>query len=432
MTNWYEVKNIDELDSPALIVFPDRIQNNIRLAIEMVGNIDRLRPHVKTHKSKEVSQLMMQAGIKKFKCATIAEVEMLAQCMAPDVLLAYQPLGPKLKRFISLIKKYPATKFSCLTDNIAAANEQASAFNDENLSIPVFIDLNVGMNRTGIAPDEKAIALYKYCSSLKGITVAGLHAYDGHLRDSAIALRKQNCDAGFITVEKMKEQLQKGGFVVPVIIAGGSPAFPIHAERKEVECSPGTFVYWDKGYSDLCPEQKFLPAAVLVTRVISLPTENKICLDLGHKSVSAENEIEKRVYFLNAADMKLVSQSEEHLVVETVSVHAFKPGDVLYGLPFHICPTVALYDSLWIVNRADIDSFKVNFLLGNVTSGSYPVPQVILDWPAQGTGNNAHSLAPYFDYNTDGIFDPMDGDYPLIDGDQELFWIFNCRIWICR
>src|SRR5436190_19058034 len=108
MENWYDVTNIDELDSPALIVFPDRIKYNIQLAIKMVGNVNRLRPHIKTHKSKEVSLLMIEAGIKKFKCATIAEAEMLAQCSARDVLLAYQPLGPKLNRFITLIKKYPA------------------------------------------------------------------------------------------------------------------------------------------------------------------------------------------------------------------------------------------------------------------------------------------------------------------------------------
>src|SRR6187397_3133070 len=155
---WYTIKNINELDSPALVVFPDRIKYNIQLAIEMIGDVSRLRPHIKTNKSREAAQLMLEAGIEKFKCATIAEAEMLAQCNAPDVLLAYQPLGPKLNRFISLIKKYPSTKFSCLTDNIAAANEQALAFSTENITVPVYFDLNVGMNRTGIAPDENAVA----------------------------------------------------------------------------------------------------------------------------------------------------------------------------------------------------------------------------------------------------------------------------------
>src|SRR5436190_3739767 len=177
--NWYEIENIKELDSPALVVFPERVKHNIQLAIDMIGDVDRLRPHIKTNKSPDVAKLMLHAGITKFKCATIAEAEMLAQCNAPDVLLAYQPLSPKLDRFISLIKKYPSTKFSCLTDNISAANEQALAFSADNITVPVYFDLNVGMNRTVISPDEKAIALFDHCKSLKGISVVGLLAYYG-------------------------------------------------------------------------------------------------------------------------------------------------------------------------------------------------------------------------------------------------------------
>lgn len=343
MENWYTIKNINELDSPALVVFPDRVKYNIRLAIEMVGDLNRLRPHIKTNKSKEVTQLMMQAGIQKFKCATIAEAEMLAQCNAPDVLLAYQPLGPKLKRFISLIKKYSATKFSCLTDNISAASEQSAAFAANDLIVPVFIDLNVGMNRTGIAPDKTAIELFDYCKNRKGINIIGLHAYDGHIRDIDFAMRKEKCDAAYNLVMDLNEKLK-----LPKIIAGGSPTFSIHCKRENMECSPGTFVYWDKGYTDLCPEQNFQTAAVLIARVISLPAPGKICLDLGHKSVAAENEIGKRVYFLNAPELKAISQSEEHLVMEAEAGHTYKTGDVFYGLPYHICPTVALYDAVHI------------------------------------------------------------------------------------
>lgn len=353
--DWYLIKNIDELDSPALVVYPERIKYNIRLAISMVVDVQRLRPHVKTNKCREVSQLMMEAGINKFKCATIAEAEMLALCDAADVLLAYQPLGPKLKRFVSLIEKYPSTQFSCLTDNKVAASEQSTAFAGSHFSIPVYIDLNVGMNRTGIAPGENAVDLYKHCSSLQGITVAGLHAYDGHIRDLDFDARKKSCDKAFSNVEMMKEKLQQSGLPVNTIIAGGSPTFPIHAARREeVECSPGTFVYWDKGYSDLCPEQKFLNAAVLVTRIISQPTPGSLCLDLGHKSVAAENEINKRIFFLNAPGLNAVSQSEEHLVVDARDEHSFKPGDVLYGLPYHICPTVALYEKVHVADNGMI------------------------------------------------------------------------------
>lgn len=344
--NWFEIKNVNELDSPALVVFPERVKHNIQLAIAMIGDVNRLRPHIKTNKSPDVARLMLAAGITKFKCATIAEAEMLAQCNAPDVLLAYQPLGPKLDRFISLIKKYPATKFSCLTDNIAAADEQGLSFVASDLTVPVFIDLNVGMNRTGISPGEKAIELAKHCSVVKGIILTGLHAYDGHIRDVDFEIKRQKSDEAFAAVQKLNETLK-----LSTIIMGGSPAFSVHCKRKNIECSPGTFVYWDKGYSDLCPEQKFLPAIVLLTRVISLPSANKICTDLGHKSVAAENEIGKRIFFLNAEGLKPVGQSEEHLVLETKEDNSYKVGNVLYGLPYHVCPTVALYERVVTVEN---------------------------------------------------------------------------------
>lgn len=347
--SWYEIENINKLDSPVLVVFPERVRHNIQLAIDMIGDVSRLRPHIKTNKSPDVAKLMLKIGINKFKCATIAEAEMLAQCNAPDVLLAYQPLGPKLQRFVSLIKKYPSTKFSCLTDNIVAANEQASVFEANGLTVPVFIDLNVGMNRTGISPDEKATALAAHIKTLKGIRLIGLHAYDGHIRDVDFDTKKKKCDEAFTLVEKLNEQLK-----LPIIVMGGSPAFSVHCKRKNIECSPGTFVYWDKGYSDLCPEQKFQTAAVLVTRVISLPSSNKICTDLGHKSVAAENEITKRVFFLNAEGLKPVGQSEEHLVLEVNEGHSFKVGDILYGLPYHICPTVALYERVITVENGKV------------------------------------------------------------------------------
>ena len=343
---WYEIRNINELDSPALVVFPDRVKHNIQLAIDMIGDVNRLRPHIKTNKSPDAAKLMLSAGISKFKCATIAEAEMLAQCSSPEVLLAYQPLGPKLQRFVSLIKKYPSTQFACLTDDIEAANEQAAIFNTNGLNVPVFIDLNVGMNRTGISPDEKAIELAEHIRTLKGITLRGLHAYDGHIRDIDFEAKKKKCDEAFKAVENLNERLK-----LPTIIMGGSPAFSVHCKRKNIECSPGTFVYWDKGYSDLCPEQGFLPAAVLVTRVISLPSSNKICTDLGHKSVAAENEIARRVFFLNVEGLRPVGQSEEHLVLETNENQSIKVGDVFYGLPYHVCPTVALYERVVTVEN---------------------------------------------------------------------------------
>ena len=330
------------------------METNIQKAISMVRDVTYLRPHVKTNKSADATRLMLDASITKFKCATIAEAEMLGIAGAPDVVLAYQPLGPKILRFIELIKKFPATRYACLTDNISAAKEQSEAFAANALEGLLYVDVNVGMNRTGTIPGLEAFELCKFCTTTNGIKFAGLHAYDGHLRDPDIGKRTKECNEAFLLIEKLRDDLTSHGIPVSNIIAGGSPTFPIHSKRKNVECSPGTFVYWDKGYSDQCKEQDFLPAAILITRIISRPSPAKICTDLGHKSVAAENEIKKRISFLNASDITPVSQSEEHLVCEIGNKNSYRTGDVLYGIPYHICPTVALYERMIVVedNRA--------------------------------------------------------------------------------
>jgi D-threonine aldolase len=349
--DWFRVDNIDEVDSPALLIYPERVKENIRLALSMIDDPARLRPHVKTHKTIEATTLIMDAGITKFKCATIAEAEMLAMANAEDVLLAYQPVEAKLKRFIALIKTYPTTEFSCLVDNVAAAENIAAAAVQNYISIPVYIDLNVGMNRTGIEPGDPAIQLYKKCGALKGIFPVGLHAYDGHIHTTDFQQRTIECDDAYKPVEQLQQELIQQGYATPIIVAGGSPTFPIHAKRPVIECSPGTFIFWDNGYRQSLPEQAFLPAALVLTRVISLLGKNKICLDLGHKSIAAENDLQRRVWLINEPNVKFISQSEEHLVVEFPGGHSYKTGDVLYGMPVHICPTCALYERAFTVEN---------------------------------------------------------------------------------
>jgi D-threonine aldolase len=347
---WYVVNNVEEIDSPALLIYIDRVKQNISTLIKSIDDVNRLRPHVKTHKSAEITTMMLEAGIKKFKCATIAEAEMLGSVNAPDVILAYQPVGPKAKRLVELTEEFQRTKYSCLIDNFESASHLSSVFQSASATLAVFIDLNVGMNRTGIAPEE-GLKLYEACSALKGIRIVGLHAYDGHLRDTDFDVRTKRCDEAYSRVEKLKAQIREKSGVDLTIVAGGTPTYSIHSKRKDCECSPGTFVYWDKGYQSTLSEQNYLFAALVITRVISKPAPNVICVDLGHKAIASENPIANRVYFLNAPDLQPTGHSEEHMVFETAQAGNYKVGDVLYGVPHHICPTVALHDIACVIEK---------------------------------------------------------------------------------
>jgi len=355
--DWYSVDNIRKFDSPILLIYKDRVSGNIHTIKKSVSNVNNLRPHVKTHKTSEIIKLMMDEGIMKFKCATISEAEMLAACLVPDVLLAYQPIGPKVDRFISLIKKYNSTSFSCLIDNLEAVKALSERASGEFIEINVYLDINVGMNRTGELPYGNTVNLFKECLKLNGIRVIGLHAYDGHITDKDFEKRKARADLAFNSLEKTKDLLGEINKESLRIVVGGSPTFPIHSKRENVECSPGTFVFWDKGYRVMLPEQHFDYAAVLATRIISLPNETTICIDLGYKAIASEMPLESRAIFLNAPELIIKSHSEEHMTLTVAKNHSYKVGDVLYAVPHHICPTVALYDKMAIVNKNKIDGF---------------------------------------------------------------------------
>jgi D-serine deaminase-like pyridoxal phosphate-dependent protein len=146
---------------------------------------------------------------------------------------------------------------------------------------------------------------------------------------------------------------------VPRVVAGGSPTFPFHAIRSGVECSPGTTVFWDSGYGNKLRDLDFIPAALVLTRVVSKPGPNLLCLDLGHKALGSEMP-HPRVQFLNLPDYNAITHSEEHLVIESADANQFKIGDCLYGIPRHICPTVALHSSAVVIEAQKIvGSWKV-------------------------------------------------------------------------
>jgi D-serine deaminase-like pyridoxal phosphate-dependent protein len=348
---WYEAGNVDEFDSPALFIYTARIQNNIDKLLEK-ADAQCCRPHVKTNKIAEVCKMMMAAGIRKFKAATIAEAEMLAIIGAGDILLAYPPTAPKIKRLIRLIQKYPDSRFSCLADNAANVQTLSSLFASANLEAEVYIDLNLGMNRTGVLP-ENAMKLYRQIISHSAIRVIGLHAYDGHIKDHDFKIRSEICNRAFAPVITLKKELENIAGRPFTLIAGGTPTCLIHAAAGDRECSPGTFIFWDKGYSDNLSEQPFEWAAVLVCRVISIPGSDMICVDLGYKAVAAENP-QPRVYFLNAPDAIPAAHSEEHLILKVPDASQFRTGDVLYGIPSHICPTIALYEKVYTVENNQV------------------------------------------------------------------------------
>jgi len=345
---WYKITDPKNIITPALLVYPDRIEKNIETMIAMAGGTTRLRPHIKTHKTAEIVQMQLKHGIKKFKCATIAEAELLGNCGASDILLAVQPVGPNIDRFFRLISEFPNSIFSAIVDDAQNVEKIAKTATAKGIRVPLWLDINSGMNRSGILPNADAAELYEKIYEDPNLQAAGLHVYDGHINNKDLLEREQKCNESFEAVLDLKKSLEERGFPIPTIVAGGSPTLPFHLKRAGVEASPGTTLLWDAGYAASFKDMDFLPAAVLLTRVISKPNSNLACFDLGHKHLAPEMNF-PRVLLLEAEGCTQIGQSEEHLVVKCPNDEMFKVGVPAYAIPVHICPTVAKYSEVLTV-----------------------------------------------------------------------------------
>ncbi len=351
----YRIKEPGKIFSPGLVIFRELLERNLAEMIRIAGGPDRLRPHCKTHKTREMIQLQLEAGIAHHKCATIAEAEMLAEAGAEDILLAYQMVGPNVERFVQLVDKYPDKKFTCLVDSPIAVQQLSGALCaiSETATAAALIDLDPGMNRTGIQPGPRAIELFEMVLASENIEAGGLHWYDGHHRQSDRTDRMVAVESNWQQVVKFRDQLLLNGIPVQRIVAGGTGSFPILAELGEpnLELSPGTTVFHDALMTDLYPEMDLEPCLGILTRVISHNRPGFLTLDVGHKACAADQPAGERLAFPDIPDAVEVQHSEEHLVIQTAQASEFRLGEPLIAIPRHVCPTTALFDFVDVVEH---------------------------------------------------------------------------------
>jgi D-threonine aldolase len=353
----YALRDLSAIYSPGLLFFKDLIEQNIARAVRMAGDPSRLRPHMKTHKTREVARLELDAGITKHKCATLAEAETLADCGAADVLLAYNLVGPNCGRMARLARRFPKCDFSVLADHPAAVDELSAAMVAGGETVDVLIDLNVGQNRTGIVPGDAALDLYRRIAQAPGLRAGGFHVYDGHNHQESPADRNRAVRELLEPVLRLRERAEAEGLPVPRLVTGGTPTYPVYAgmDLPGMECSPGTCVLHDHNYrSRFADLAGFVPAALLLTRVISRPTPTRVTFDLGYKAVASDPPAGKRCVLLDVPSHEAVLQNEEHLVIETAEADRFRPGDAVLAVPAHVCPTVALHRFAYVVEQGEV------------------------------------------------------------------------------
>ena len=352
----YDIEDTSQIISPGLVVFREILAANVDKMLAIAGSPARLRPHCKTHKMREVVRMQVEREVTRHKAATFAEAEMLVAAGATDVFLAYSLVGPNIGRAVRFRESFPQIAFAVTADHAGPIGQLGEAMTAAGQSIDVLLDLDTGQHRTGVAPGEQAKQLYRLLVETPGINPGGLHLYDGQNHQTDLEERRAAVLDCWQQTTDFRDQLVAAGWPVPRIVAGGTGSFPIYAtfEDDALQLSPGTCAFHDIGYGSMFPDLDFQPAALLLTRVISRPTPERVTLDLGYKAVASDPPADRRVAIPDIPDAKLVLQNEEHLVVETALADRYQPGDELLAIPRHVCPTSALHKQAYVISRGKL------------------------------------------------------------------------------
>lgn len=354
----YRIAGIESVMTPALVIYPDIVEANITATLRQLGHDpNRWRPHVKTAKLGFVMRKLIERGVTNVKCATTLEMQTACEAGAQDLLVAYPHVGANARRVQELARQFADRRVSALVES----PEQIKAW--QGSAISLFIDINGGMDRTGVeqARAEQIVSLAQAIQAA-GLEFRGLHYYDGHMSKYALPEREAKAHAGYDRLMQLVATLSDAGIAVAEVITAGTPAFPCtltyapFAKASFIHrASPGTVVYGDATSAGQLPaEYGYKPAAIVITTVVSHPTPQRITCDAGHKTVSADAGI-PTCAVLGRPDLQPHKPSEEHLPID-VPEGALRPapGDHLYLVPRHVCPTVNNFDYAVLVARGQI------------------------------------------------------------------------------
>jgi len=349
----YCVADPDALETPAMLLFRDVIDYNIKSVCELVGGGRNLMAHVKTHKSEAVARRQVELGIHGFKCATLKELEMVLQAGARKAILSYPQVQEiKVERFCDLASSYPDVWIAAIVSSPFHLNLLAAAAARREQSLRVMLDLDAGMHRTGIGFGPDATKLYREIDAHPLLEPSGFHLYDGHENYSDVIQREAAAQRHIKSLQEFRQQTEAAGMPVPCVVAGGSWSFPYYARTGGMYGSPGTFIYWDAGNSKGMPDMPFRCAALILTQVVDrYPAAGTITTDLGYKGVSSDLLLEERACLPGHATAELVLQSEEHGVFR-ISGELPPVGDYLLAVPGHICPTTIRYPGSHVIDAA--------------------------------------------------------------------------------
>jgi D-serine deaminase-like pyridoxal phosphate-dependent protein len=358
----YGVPDVEDVLTPALVIYPDAIAANIERTLALLGgDADRWRVHIKTAKLGYTLRLLVERGVRNFKCATTLELLVACRSGAADVLLAYPAMGANARRAREIAEQFPKVRISVLAEN----EDQVQQWRKSRAGI--FLDINPGMNRTGVEQShcERVVALARAVGKAD-LEFRGLHYYDGQYGGSVEPERTQATHRGYDRLLEIASELERSGMHVREVITSGTPTFPCSLSYEGFRggnfvhrVSPGTVVYCDATSLQQLPRQYgYRPAVLVMTRVVSHPHAGIVTCDAGHKAVSADAGVPTCVV-VGHPELTPLTPSEEHLPLAVAEGAADPPvGDALFLLPRHICPTVNNFDDALLVRNGKVEAVE--------------------------------------------------------------------------
>jgi len=363
-TDPYTITAPESLPSPGLVLFRDRFAFNIKKMGELLNAISpgfgfgSLWPHVKTHKSAWVTQKLMAQGFHHFK-ASPNEVDMLIGAGVETIFIAYPLVGAEVQKMAGRVKENPRIQFIVQVSQPAHVASLSAAAHALGIRWDYFIDLDVGMHRTGIPP-EKAFDLYRTLAGRPEFRFAGLHGYDGHNAALVLEERRNATRASVDLLIPLFKRFEKESIRVPKLMMGGTPSFLTDLEYlsrigldTDIILSPGTWVFFDSMDHAILPGT-FQVAACILAQVMDRPGADTATLNLGYKRWAVD---QGAIEVFSIEGMRATGWSEEHTVVSVPEGTGVDIGDYILIAPRHVCSTVNLWEHFAIIGpNGDIEN----------------------------------------------------------------------------
>ncbi|BBO73244.1 threonine aldolase [Desulfosarcina widdelii] len=352
----YKISALSELTTPCLLLFRDRFDFNIKRMgklLDLVSPgfpIKNIWPHVKTHKSKWVTRELMTAGFQGFK-ATPMEAEMLIDSGVETIFIAYPLLPAEADHIASLVKGNPDKRIIVQAAHQDHATYLSEAAEKYDIQWHFFIDLNVGMNRTGTDP-EGALGLYNLTKKNERFKFFGIHAYDGHNAFFDEKKRRETSQASVEILTEAVRRFENRNISVPRVMMSGTPSFLPDLEclshidmDADIILSPGNWIFFDTWYHQIIPNT-FDVAALILVQVMDRPNPKTATLNLGYKRWGID---QGKIEGFSIEGMEALGWSEEHTIVSVPHGTDLHIGDYILVAPRHACSTVNLWEYFAII-----------------------------------------------------------------------------------